>query len=1036
MLSIGTMFLAAAAFFAAAKIPPITDARLDAPKWPTVVPEYYRSEKDPACRMTGTYFAGGFVSAVDDHGKGRFYLRRRFGLKSVPERAWLQGMADYAAVFRINGHETARSSYSYMTTSNRSVNREISSQLKAGDNELLVEYELNDEFEYHIPRTYAGGAMAEIAVRYPDGTYEKIDLDGSSESSKDGRNWHGVVVSEPPPKPPRYTRYRYVDYTNPQKVVKQAESREIAAGGRSVYEFEIAGTPPSGGFNVRIRWRRDGHVSFGEEVEVPASAVKRLGDRWRLALELEAPLYVRGGDYRLTVESNSIYMPRGELATTVTIEEAKTIPGFENGVNAEIKTVGGCPQIHIDGRPFAMLWGGVQQDRRPDGRPFHGGMPLNAVTVHSNYAIWHPEMGNYDFSVFDSQAEKYRRSNPGAYFIWDLSVYPPPDFKAKFPGEMASDETGDIESVGRFSWSWASERGLAEIREMIAKAVEYLETSPYANRIIGYRVNSGVTIEWLGWDAKPGHAKDFSEPNRKAFEKFAAEKYPEIMYPHVPRLEERRDLDSRHDILWDRGKHLNSIAYMDFNSKIICRDLLEACGVAKSTLARFGKRKLVGTYYGYTFYLNCGGTGVRRGHFALEDLLERNDGCIDFLMSPPAYNPRGLGDASVDMKPFATLQRHGIMPVCEDDTRTHNRMWPLWYAFDQSVTARQTESLLRRNGSAAICRGSAPYFYALATGLDFSGDECTKVGDDLLATERFAIAANARRRSEVALVMSEKSEVSLPEYGRRDWSGDWVQKYLFDGSATVEAEMTAVYHGQIHQSLLNRFARSGAPYDQLLAEDLKHNPGDYKLYVFLDMFCYDESTLAAIDGIRKRGATILWLYAPGYMRSNSLADMRRLTGIGFGQEANWNRPIAVTMKDDGRGMGMPEGVKTARMFYPLDADEVLGVYADGRPGVVMKKVGRSKAFFSGPWQIDLKFIRSVEASAGVFRYCETDDPIEANDALFTLHARSPGKRKVTFPKKVTKVYDVFNRCYLKVDAKSNSVVLDAELHDTFLLRIR
>ena len=60
------------------------------------------------------------------------------------------------------------------------------------------------------------------------------------------------------------------------------------------------------------------------------------------------------------------------------------------------------------------------------------------------------------------------------------------------------------------------------MRWALAQAITYLEKAPYANRIIGYRINSGHTIEWLGWDPAPNRTLDFSKPAKEAFKKFAA----------------------------------------------------------------------------------------------------------------------------------------------------------------------------------------------------------------------------------------------------------------------------------------------------------------------------------------------------------------------------------------------------------------------------------------------------------------------------------------------------------------------------------
>lgn len=1038
----GILVAAVCAAAAAAMAGPPWEGRLDAPEWPDVTPQFYDDANDPACSVRGPYFGGRFVSAGADaeaRANGadpapKYRLRRRFALKAAPADAWLQGVGDTMATFSLNGRVAMRSAYERSAASGVPASTNVPSLLQEGENVLDVEYVVNAKMEYGLPRPYPGGVLAELFVAYADGTTERIDTDESFESSVDGRAWTGVVCSDPPPAPPRCTRLAYRDFARPQRFLGGGpESPRVRAGETATLRYEFEGAPPEGDFTADLKLSRDGATWWDETIPLGSSNVVRLADgRWRLEIPFETPLYCHSGNYEIKLSSSGVCCDDGGWSggrLLIAARAASEMPGFEHPVRAEVKPVSGVPTVHLDGEPFPLLWGGVQYMRRPDRLPRHSDMPLTAVTVYCNCVDWHPRLGAYDFSSFDRIAEKYRRANPDAYFVWDLSVYPPADFAQRHPEEMSADETGDIVPASRFSWSYASRLGLDEIKEMTERAIRRLEASPYANRIIGYRVNSGVTVEWLGWDSKPGHVRDFSDVNKKAFAAFAAERYPELTDPHIPDRAERQALDSPLDVLWDRKRHLNAIAYMDYDSWIIAKDALEACGHAKDVLRSLGRTKLVGTYYGYTFYLNASGFDQWRGHFALRTLLDENDGRIDFLMSPQSYGERRLGDTCGDMKPSATLNAAGILTVNEDDTRTHNRIWPNFYGFKQTLTPAQTAAVLLRDASVVMCRGGWPYFYALGTGVDCDSPECAKVGRDVLDAMRFCLARKVGRHAEVALVASEKSIVSTPSLNKRAFArtGRWTQDYAPDGTVKRAEERLAVYNGEIFGALHTKFARSGVPVDFLLAEDLGRHAGDYKLYVFLNQLTFDDATLAAVERIRARGATILWLYAPGWSKGNSLADMKALTGIEF-ERIEEPTVAGVRMERDGRWMGMPDA-QVAQAFAPVAADEVLGAYANGKPGLTVSKVGGSQSYFSGAWQLDVPFIRSLAAKAGVHVYCESDDPIEANDALFTLHARTAGAKTVRLPRKTT-VVDMVDR---RVVARDTDVFsFEAALHSTHL----
>ena len=1012
---------------------------LDAPRWPEVEPQYYDHAADPACTVKGPYFTGHFVSAADDklttgrinHEKLRTYhLRRAFTLKEKPVEAWLQAMGDNSARFGLNGKHVSSFTYDRGTTcSSVPAVDFVTDKLRKGANELTASYEVSSGFP--------GGVMLELFVRYADGTTEKIVGDGKFESSADGKTgWKDVALSDLPPVPPRHLVWlTYRNFASPQKLLNGGAGENArppfgaVAGDVVNLSYEFLGTAPEGEFEAILTMKKGGALAWFEKRTLGPENVARLkGGKWRLTVPFETPLYFNAGTYRLQLESNAVYCRSGgSMTATIDLRRAATVPTFDQPVEACVKDCGGTPQIHVNGRPFNLIWAGVSAWRRPDKRRTLGKAPVTTVKVSNQYTEWHPRLGVYDFTCFDREAEMYRRGNPDAWFIWDLTVYPPFDFMKAFPGEMASDETGDISPVGRFSWSYASKRGLDELKEMIEKAIRHVESSPYANRVIGYRVNSGVTIEWLGWDAKPGRVRDFSEPNKAVFRAFAAERYPQLADPHVPDYKERFALDGD-DILWDQRRHLNAIAYMDYNSWIVQRDILETSGHAKAVLASLGRKKVVGTYYGYTYFLNANGRDARRAHFALRDLLRDNGGRVDFLMSPQSYAQRDVGDTCADMKPFKTMQMNGVVPIIEDDTRTYARPYPVYDGYRQTLTKDLSVAALRRNMAIALCHRAPPYYYALVTGTDFDSPALAADVGVIRDVSALLLEKGLSRRAEVALVASERTVTSMPGLNRSVKRGVAFQSYSSDGTVAGGESGCAILNGEIFSHLLNTMARSGAPVDYLLAEDLPRHAGDYKLYVFLNAVAWDDAFKSAVERLRARGAAILWLYAPGFVKDNEngVAYMKELTGIAF-EKASEPLVAGVTLKD-GRFMGTPKE-KVSPMFYPSAPEETLGVYENGRAGLAAFRIGNSQTFFSGAWQLDRPFVRELYRRANVHVWCESDDPVEAGAGLFTLHARSPGVKTVRLAEKAT-VVDVFAKRI--VARETDTFSFTASLHSTHL----
>lgn len=704
----------------------------------------------------------------------------------------------------------------------------------------------------------------------------------------------------------------------------------------------------------------------------------------------------------------------------------KPARSFDRKVSARVEMVNGSPEFVIDGRPTYALWG-VTPSRSPTGR--HSDMPLNLVTIWSSSLRWHPETNKFLSAVLDGLAEKFCRAAPEAYFIWDLTVYPPKDWAAAHPGELVADEEGQRKESkhGKPLFSFASRAALDVMRAELEKAIRHLESAPYANRIIGYRISSGDTPEWLAWTPRKGHAYDFSAPSVRAFRKWAAERYPELKDPYPPKYADRVELDNGGDILWDQKRHLATIAFNEFYSDLSAEACIELSVLAKKIV---GPDKLVGTYHGYSHFLCVDGNAQHRALFAFKKVLDAK--CIDFVCSPQSYSVRRLGEPFVDMKPFGTTMMNGILSVCENDARTHNGRMLVAHRYDQSLNAYQTVMKMRRDFAAELCRRHPAYCYPIASFVGFDFPEMVEEGRAFRTVGQHLLDTGApRRKAEVAYVVGERSITSLSPKWRGASSDELVQRYETNGTVVVEKTAPRNYpFFEIFSHGLARWGRCGAPVDYVLAEDMKDNPGDYRLYVFAHNFKYDDAFRDAVARIRERGATMLWLYAPGWAHGTDCgtACMKELTGIGF-VKAPSPMLAGVTMEGPGgRFMGMPLK-PVSPLFYPLRPDRVIGRYSDGNPGLAEIRQGKSTSIFYGGWQMDQAFIRDVLKKAGVFVYSDSNDPTEANEKLFTLHARYAGTKIVRLPRRTT-VLDVFGRRIVARNVDKFS--FDAKLHTTYL----
>lgn len=812
-----------------------------------------------------------------------------------------------------------------------------------------------------------------------------------------------------------------------------AEPSVATAGERIRLRYDFRGKAPKQSdvldLNLSIL---DGQVlRWDERIQLECrTAVRHLGgNAWRLEFDYDLPLYIDSGKLEIRIESPAFCYVVGSAypVARLSLNRIGVAPGWEKPLRSGVAKVADSTYFSVNGKPVSALWGAVHWARRRDQLPRHSSAPLNVVTLwHTDVRKWWPKGEDFVPAELDRIAEKVRRSNPeDAYFMADLSVYPPADWAEANPDEMSCDEHGKIPADGgpsRPNFSFASEKTIALMERKVVQAIRHIENSPYANRVIGYRVNSGHTIEWLGWETKNrDDVQDFSPASRRAFEAFARKNYPEITDFSIPTFAERCAADTD-GLFLDRRRHARIIAYHDFHSTSIAEDAIRLCGAAKEAT---GGRKVVGTYYGYVMTL---GISQMQGHFALKRLLD--SGKVDFLMSPPWYSwcSRGPGSTLADMKPFTSIANHGMVSVVEDDTRTHNMRYDSRVGLQQALNEPMSVGYMRRNMGIALCRNLPFYTLALTSGAEF---DFPRFAEDACAYRRVAehaLAKETRRAAEVAVVVSEDAVKGFPlirKKGEQYARGH--QWYLGDGSV-LRKKGSGCLPACVAAQFYTDCARIGCGVDYLLAEDLDDNPGDYRLYV---MACCSKSSpalLRAAERLRARNCSILWTYAPGYVSDdgNSLENMKALTGLEFAKREGLSDP-GITLEDGSR-IGPVKS--DAGLFFALkSADRVFGRYDNGDVAFGERRTGPSTSVFSSTHLPGAQVLKALAKSAGVHLYSETLDPVEANERFVTLHARTAGRKTIALPRK-TDVVDVFNRRLVARGVSEFS--FDAELHSSWL----
>jgi hypothetical protein len=685
----------------------------------------------------------------------------------------------------------------------------------------------------------------------------------------------------------------------------------------------------------------------------------------------------------------------------------------------------------LNGKPFYPLWGWVKSQHRHDQLPSLGSIELDLQTMFLRQHKWWPRGTEINTEVFERVAEQNFRVNTNSYFMLEIDLYPPKDFIEEFPDEMCRDDKGNInrDDANGINYSFASEVAARRMENVLKRVINFVENRPWGRRIAGYRINSGTTLEWLHWYR--GGIVDFSKPCREGFERFCRKHYPEIKDFSIPSQMERSASDGDM-LLWNAKDHLRVVAWHEYVSEMVSTMLIRMCTAAKSKLAELGRRKLVGTYYGYV--VNAPGYGDRQryGHYALKRVIESR--AVDFLLSPPEYSTRTPGNAMIDMKPYATLSANGIVSVVENDIRTAHsaHLRPPVSAAHQAPTHELSLSHIRRNLAVSLCRNQPLSLFDIFSGVAYDFPESRRDIALMRALGKYCMEKRAKRSAEVAIVVSEKAVTSLAATDRAPCRMALVepfQRYRTDGTVETVRFPAPVPWYDTHMWNMSRWGRAGAPVDYVLAEELDGKSGDYKLYVFPNAWKYDESLASSVAKLRERNCTIIWFYAPGFVSvdGNSVEGMDRLTGMRF--ERIPGKIAAELQMSDGRKMGVPDKAFEPMFRCVSEGGDVFGRYANGDIGAVSLVTGNARSVFCGTWRPDVRLLAEVERLAGVHRFCETDDPVEANSNLVTLHARRAGRKTLKLPGR-TDVIDVFERKVVAFGVDSFS--FDADLHSSHL----
>lgn len=567
---------------------------------------------------------------------------------------------------------------------------------------------------------------------------------------------------------------------------------------------------------------------------------------------------------------------------------------------------------------------------------------------------WWTAADRFDFTLIDQCLETLVQVVPDVWVVPRIMLDPPADWMDAHPHDL-------VEYADPKSWedvhgwggprkpSWASAAWRRDAAKALRALIRHAGEQPYAARIIGWHLGSGVYGEWH-WP-NPVYYPDTSDVFRDAYGAWLQQHYPEkAPEPRIPSVAERRT--ATHGWLRDPVRDRWLIDYARFLHETGASALMELAAVAKEETNR---RSLVVAFNGYLPDLGINHEG---DHRAFDHVLHCPD--LDIFASPHTYGRRKLGEDAMYRGYLGSVRRHGKLWLDENDDRTHLTTIASWQRAHTHVTTEpESVAILWRGFAHALTQGCGLWFMdqkGMWEGEDtpgWYGSPGQIVALNRMYEEMTRAVANTTPRTAAVAVIS---DLEAPFYIADTAQND--RELLF--------RMNSAFMGALN--------RAGAPFDLFQGGDLDEAAlAGYQVLIFLDVFHLSADGLARVEAFQRAGKTCLFLGVPGCISDHdfSLERTRRLC-VPEAKRAEFDRLLA------------PD---TPEKLNERSADE-----APWQTG--------NTWYVPGP-VLSPDPLRRIYGIAGVHVWEDSSDVLMAGCGYVAVHAVSSGTKRLTAPAKQT-----------------------------------
>lgn len=201
--------------------------------------------------------------------------------------------------------------------------------------------------------------------------------------------------------------------------------------------------------------------------------------------------------------------------------------------------------------------------------------------------------------------------------------------------------------------------------------------------------------------------------------------------------------------------------------------------------------------------------------------------------------------------------------------------------------------------------------------------------------------------------------------------------------------------------------RMGAPLNGLFRFDLtREDVQRYRLLFAVNAFLLTAEEVRALRAaLRDTGTTVIWYYAPGFIKPDrlDLRQMEQLTGFTYGIQEDPGTMLVRTVMP-GAGSTLEAGFGVDERHFPRFVvrdrqAEVLGEWQDGSgPAFARKEHDGYTSIYAGSAPIPVRILRELAVKAGVRLWSTRTDIVAASHDAAMIVATDGGQRTFTLPR--------------------------------------